>query len=138
MSAVFSLDQVLACTESATSEYSTTSQYLGALLGRSGRVKFILNGLRWREKKTNAPITPIRLLPGDSSPLVVIKTAATRGGEEIHSRGGRGPVRKDQFPLKKIKKRKKSRNTQESLNVSIHFPLILAGILTSSRERGVL
>jgi hypothetical protein len=53
------------------------------------------------EKRTNAPITPIRLLPGDSSPLVVINTAATRGGEEIHSRGGGGPVRKDQFPLKK-------------------------------------
>jgi len=33
MSAVFSLDQVLACTESATSEYSTTSQCLSVLLG---------------------------------------------------------------------------------------------------------
>jgi len=32
MSAVFLLDQVLACTESATSEYSTTSQCLSALL----------------------------------------------------------------------------------------------------------
>ena len=42
------------------------------------------------EEITNAPITPIRLLPGDSSPLVVIKKAATRGGEEIHSRGGGG------------------------------------------------
>jgi len=43
MSAVFPLDQVLACTESATSEYSTTSQCLSALLarGRPGRVKFI-------------------------------------------------------------------------------------------------
>ena len=51
------------------------------------------------EKKiTNAPITPIRLLPGDSSPLVVINTADTRGGEEIHSRGGGGLVRKDTSP----------------------------------------
>jgi len=33
MSAVFLLDQVLACTESATSKYSTTSQCLSALLG---------------------------------------------------------------------------------------------------------
>jgi len=41
MSAVFSLEQVLAGTESATSEYSTTSQCLSALLGRPGRVKFI-------------------------------------------------------------------------------------------------
>ena len=41
MSAVFLFDQVLACTESATSEYSTTSQCLSALLGRPGRVKFI-------------------------------------------------------------------------------------------------
>jgi len=44
-------DIVLACTESATSEYSTTSQCLGALLGRPGRVKFILNGLRWKKNQ---------------------------------------------------------------------------------------
>ena len=57
------------------------------------------------EKKiTNAPITPIRLLPGDSSPLVVINTAATRGREEIHSRGGGGLVRKDTSPVKNKKK----------------------------------
>ena len=54
MSAVFSLDQILACMESATSGYSTTSQCLSALLGRPGRVKFILKrrltwgGARWR------------------------------------------------------------------------------------------
>ena len=71
MSAIFSLDQVLAWTESATSEYSTTSQCLSARLGRPGRVKFILDGLRWK-KKNNAPITPIQLLPGDSAPLGVI------------------------------------------------------------------
>jgi len=53
------------------------------------------------EKITNAPITPIRLLPGDSSPLVVFNTAATRGGEEIHSRRGGGLVRKDTSPVKK-------------------------------------
>ena len=50
MSTAFSLDQVLACTESATSEYSTTSHCLSALLGRSGRVKFILNDLGWKKK----------------------------------------------------------------------------------------
>ena len=44
MSAVFSLHQVLACTESATSEYSTTSQCLGALLGWPGRVKLYMCG----------------------------------------------------------------------------------------------
>jgi len=38
-SAIFLLDQVLACTKSATSEYS--SQCLSALLGRPGRVKFV-------------------------------------------------------------------------------------------------
>ena len=52
MSAFFLFDhQVLACTESATSEYSSsTSSHrhcLSALLGRPGRVKFILDGLRW-------------------------------------------------------------------------------------------
>ena len=109
MSAVFSLNQVLACTESATSEYSTTSQCLSALLGRSGRVKFILNGLRWMEKKTNAPIIPVRLLPGNSSPLVVINTAVTRGGEEIRSRGGGGLVHKDTSPVK-IKEKPEGEN----------------------------
>ena len=102
MSAVFLLDQVLACTESATSEYSNTSQCLSALLGRPGRAKFILNGLRQWEKK-NAPVTPIRLLPGDSVPLGVIDLAAVRGGNESHSRGGGGPVHKS--PSKKESKK---------------------------------
>ena len=47
MSVVFSLDHVLASTKSATSEYSTRSQCLGALLGQPGRVKFILWFLLW-------------------------------------------------------------------------------------------
>jgi len=51
MSAIFLLDQVLACMESATLEYSTTSQCLSAPLGRPGRVKFILNGLRWKKNQ---------------------------------------------------------------------------------------
>jgi len=59
------------------------------------------------QKITNAPITPIRLLPGDSSPFVVINTVDTRGGEEIHSRGGGGLVRKDTSPVNKNKKIKK-------------------------------
>ena len=45
--------------------------------------------------KINAPITPIRPLPGDLAPLGVISTATTRGGNRSHSRGGGGPVRKD-------------------------------------------
>ena len=105
MSVVFSLDQVLACTESAVSEYSTMSQCLSALLGRPGRVTFIPNGLRW-EKKTSAPITPIQPLPG--APLGVINTAATRGGNGSHSRGGGGLVRKDTSPVKKTRRRKPS------------------------------
>ena len=51
VSAVFLLDQVLACTESATSEYSNTSQCLSAPLGWPGRAKFILNGLRWEKNQ---------------------------------------------------------------------------------------
>jgi len=35
------------------------------------------------EKNTSAQITPIRPLPGDSTPLGAINTAATRGGDEI-------------------------------------------------------
>jgi len=49
-------------------------------------------------KKASAPITRIRPLSGDSAPLGVIDTAATRGGNEIHFRGEGEPVRKDQFP----------------------------------------
>ena len=58
----FSFDQVLACTESATSEYSTTSQCLSALLGRPGRVKFILKGLRWKKKPTHLSLLYDRCL----------------------------------------------------------------------------
>ena len=54
-------------------------------------------------KKTNAPITPIRPLPGDSAPLGVINTAASRGGNESHSRGEGDPVHNDKSPLKKKK-----------------------------------
>jgi len=48
-------------------------------------------GLYWTplmEKIINASIAPIRPLPGDSSPLGVINTAATRGWNWSHSRGG--------------------------------------------------
>jgi len=51
MSAVFSLDQVRANTESATADYSTTSQRLTELLVRPGRVKIILNSLRWKKNQ---------------------------------------------------------------------------------------
>ena len=57
-----------------------------------------------RGKKTNTPITPIQPLSGDSAPLGVINTAATRGGNESHSRGGGGQVHKDTFPFKKTSK----------------------------------
>ena len=71
------------------------------------------------EKITNLPITPIRLLPGDSSPLVVINTAANRGGEEIHSRGGGGTGRQGPIPLKKkSKKRKIQKATREFESVN--------------------
>jgi len=73
------------------------------------KCKCELNVLRLKKKITNAPITPIRLLPGDSSPLVAINTAATRGGEEIHSRGEGRLVRKDTFPVK-IKKKPEGEN----------------------------
>ena len=52
------------------------------------------------KKITNAPNTPIRLLPGDSAPLGVINTAATRGGEGSHSRGGGGTGPQGHIPLK--------------------------------------
>ena len=87
MSAVFFLDQVLACTESATSEYSTPSQCLSALQGRPGRVKFILNGLRWQKNQCTHHSYTTNCL-ATQTPFGVINTAATRGGNESHSRGG--------------------------------------------------
>ena len=70
------------------------------------------------EKITNAPITPIRLLSGNSSPLVVINTAATRGGEEIHSRGGGGTGPQGPIPLKNPKKEKIQKPTGEFESVN--------------------
>jgi len=73
------------------------------------------------KKKTNSPFTPIRPLPGDSAPLGVINTAATRGGNESHSRGGWGPVRKDTSPVfffvwpPHYKKKLKEKNPKEKI-----------------------
>ena len=105
MLAVFSLDQVLACTESATSQYSTLSQCLRALLGRPGNQSKIYPKRPQVEKKTNTPITPIRTLASDSVPLGVINTSATRGDNVNHCRGGGGPVRMDTSPFKKESKK---------------------------------
>ena len=63
------------------------------------------DGLGWKEK-TSTPITPRRRLPGDSAPLGVINKAVTRGRKEFHSRGGGGPVHKDQSSSKKKSKKK--------------------------------
>jgi len=86
-------------------------------LGRPGRVEFILDGLRW--KKQNAPITPIRLLPGDSAPLVVINTELLEAEKKSTLEEEVGPVRKDQFPVsKKIQKRKIQKPTGEFESVN--------------------
>ena len=70
--------------ESATSEYSTTSQCLSALLGRPGREKIILHGLRWGENKPAHLSLPYEyILPCDSVPRGTIDTAATRGGNLV-------------------------------------------------------
>jgi len=63
--------------------------------------------------RTSAPITPIQRLPGGSAPLGVINTAVTRGRVEFRSRGGGGPVRKDQSLKKKnpIKKSQWKKST---------------------------
>ena len=62
MSAVFLSEQVLACTESATSEYSITSQCLSALLGRPGRVKIILDGFKWQKENPTHLSLPFSFL----------------------------------------------------------------------------
>jgi len=75
-------------------------------------MKFIiLHGLRW--EKTQHTYHSYTTLPGDSAPLGVINTAATRGGNENHSREGGLPVRKDTSPLK-INPRKKIRRRKPS------------------------
>jgi len=55
------------------------------------------------EKKTEAPIPPIRPLPGDSAPLGVINTAATTGGNGSHSTGGGGTGPQGHIPRTKKK-----------------------------------
>jgi len=50
-------------------------------------------------------------VPGDSSPFVVINTAATRGEEEIHSRGGGGTSPQGPIPL--LKNHPKKENIQK-------------------------
>ena len=44
-------EQVLSFTKSAASEYSNMSHCLSALLGRRGRVMFVLDGLTEMQKK---------------------------------------------------------------------------------------
>jgi len=78
MSAVFLFDQVLACTESATSAYLTASQFLSAPLGRPEKVKFILDCLRWIKNE------PAHLSHPYDYCLV---TQHLRCGDESYSRG---------------------------------------------------
>jgi len=72
------------------------------------------------EKKTNAPITPIRLLPGDSVPLVVIKRQILEAEKKSTLEEGGGPIRKDQFPVpkKNPKKEKNQKPTGEFESVN--------------------
>ena len=99
-----------------------------------------------RKKQTNAPITPIRLLPGDSAPLGVINTAATRGGNGSHSRWGGRLVRKDTSPIKKKPPKEKTvwitvpspppwRTTALNLEFKPWPLVILAGAASSHREQ---
>jgi len=81
MSAVFLLDQGLACTESATSRVFDYVSVSWCATGPA-RESEVYPKRPQMETKTNAPITRIRPLPGDSAPLGVINTAATRGGNE--------------------------------------------------------
>jgi hypothetical protein len=54
------------------------------------------------EKKTNAPITPVRPLPGDSAPLGVIDTAAEQLEAEIKATVEEGGDRSEgDIPLEK-------------------------------------
>jgi len=68
--------------------------------------------------KTNEPITPIRPLPGDSALLGVTNTAATRGGNGRHSRGGGGTSPQGHIPRKKFKHKSKK---LKSLNLGSEF-----------------
>jgi len=58
-------------------------------------------------KKLTATITPIRPLPGDSAPLGVINTAATRGGNGSQPRGGGVTGLQGRIPHKKKTRRRK-------------------------------
>jgi len=70
-------NHVLACTESATSEYSTTSQCLIALLVRLGGVKFALDGLRLKTINQRTYHSPFDHSPVTQHPSVQL----FRGGD---------------------------------------------------------
>ena len=59
------------------------------------------------EKITNAPITRIRLLPGDSSPLVVIKRQLLQAEKKPTLEEGGGRFTRTNSPLKKNPKKEK-------------------------------
>ena len=66
--------------KSATSEYSTTSLCLSALLGRPGlgRVKFVLDGKNETSTyETSTYVTPKRPLSGHSAPIGAIAAVTT-------------------------------------------------------------
>jgi len=86
------------------------------------------------EKKTKAPVTPTRQLSGDSVPSSVMITAATRGGNGSHSRGGMGPIRKDTSTGKKKRRRKPSGSRFQVPHMANHGTKI--GVLTPTPRHG--
>jgi len=89
--------------------YLRVFDYVSVSSCGTGPARESAEGRLQMEKRTNAPIPPIRPLPGDSAPLGVINTAATIGGNESHSRGGGGLVREEIFPITNKCKEKNSK-----------------------------
>jgi len=105
--------------------------------GRLGRVKFILDVLRWK-RKDQRTYTPIRPLPGDSAPLGAINTAVTRGGAGIRSRGEGGPVPQGPDPKKKKSKKPEGETpaSEESTTQAVPWRTTLLDLIFKSDDPG--
>ena len=87
----------------------------GGLKGGSSSSEFCFGILQQRNPHWGELVTQLLMIKLGGGPKTggsrVIIMAATRFGAEIHSRGGGGPVRKDQFPFKEKSRKRKNPET---------------------------
>jgi len=93
------------------------------------REKFILNGFTWEKNQRTYHLYTPTAWP--LKPLGVINTAATRGGNAFHFRGGGGPVRKDTSPFNKKIQKNRRRDTR-AIEVKNLSPSMICYVLDAT------